>query len=270
MKENVLGMRVVMSDGRVIKTRRRPPKSSAGYDLTRLFIGSEGTLGIITEVTVKLRRTPPSHQVAVAGFPTIKNAANLVRSIVQSGMILNRLELMDNLAVKAANNFPGGKVKLPEQTTLLIDFAGTTDSIKEQQAQVEKMAKEQGVAFWMVSKNADEYGDIWQIRRNAIYYNFSIRPDRDTVDPRDLALISTDSCVPISKLPEALVEAQKLREEMGIIAPIVAHAGDGNFHCALSVKKTDPNEVEAAKKFQDILSERAILLGGTCTGEHGW
>lgn len=269
MKENVLGLRVVLADGRVIKTRRRPPKSSAGYDLTRLFIGSEGTLGIITEVTVKLRRTPPQHSVAVAGFNSAEEAANLVRDIVQSGLVLNRLELMDDLAVRAANNFPGARVRLPEQTTLLIDFAGTNESIGSQQQQVESMARTHNVALWMTSKDNEEYGDIWQVRRNAIFYNFTIRPDRDTVDPAELALISTDSCVPISKLPEALKEAQRLRVEMGLAAPIVAHAGDGNFHAALSVKKNDPEEMRKAKKFQDILSERAIMLGGTCTGEHG-
>lgn len=202
MKENVLGLRVVLSDGRVINTRRRPPKSSAGYDLTRLFIGSEGTLGIITQVTVKLRRIPSHHQVAVAGFSSVENAAKLVAEIVQSGMVLNRLELMDDLAVKAANNFPGAKVRLPEQTTLLIDFAGTEASIEQQEAQVAKMAQQHGVELWMTSKSKEEYGDIWQVRRNAIFYNFSIRPDADTVQPSELALISTDSCVPISKLPE--------------------------------------------------------------------
>ncbi|KAI9028483.1 putative d-lactate dehydrogenase [Hyaloraphidium curvatum] len=267
MKENVLGLRVVLSDGKVITTRRRPPKSSAGYDLTRLFIGSEGTLGIITEVTVKLRRIPERHEVAVACFDSIEDAGKLVHAIVSSGLALNRLELMDELAVRAANNFPGAPIKLPERATLLIDFAGTKESIAQQKSEVAELAKRHRLAHWRESTGDSDYADIWNIRRSAIYYNFTVRTDN--CDPAQLALISTDSCVPISALPAAMREAQKLREEMGLAAPIVAHAGDGNFHCALSVKKDDPKELEAAKKFQDILSERAILLGGTCTGEHG-
>ncbi|KXS13561.1 FAD-binding domain-containing protein [Gonapodya prolifera JEL478] len=272
MKENVLGLRVVLPSGKVVTTRRRPTKSSAGYDLTRLFIGSEGTLGIITQVTIRLRVIPENFAVAAVVFAGVLDAGVFVGKVVQSGMQLNRLELMDEDAVRAGNLMVPQST-LPEKTTVLVEFAGPNPIVDHQFSQIKAIADSIGPGVLRVHRatTAAETNAIWNVRRLQIYASPALRRKIDpNVDEKtDLEFSSTDVAVPISKLAEALVKAQELRAKYGLVAPIVAHAGDGNWHHGLATVRGNRAELERAHAFAGELARMAISMGGTCTGEHG-
>ncbi|KXS17116.1 FAD-binding domain-containing protein [Gonapodya prolifera JEL478] len=262
MRDNVIGLRVVLPDGRVVRTRRRPQKSSAGYDLTRLFIGSEGTLGIITEATIKLRNLPDNLSVALVTFDDVLAAAAM--DLFRSGILLHRLELMDKTAMTAANVY--NKTDLPNDNMLLVEFSGTPSTVAEHSSIVQKFAIKNGASVYRLAKDQAEYESIWALRRNALWSAALHRPD---VDPKDISILNTDTVVPPSRLVEALTKTQELKREFGLEFQIVAHVGDGNYHCNVPLKKGDKAELERAKGFSEKLAKLAIDFDGSCTGEHG-
>ena len=259
MRENVLSLEVVMADGRVIRTARRSKKSSAGYDLTRLFIGSEGTLGIITEVTVKLYGIPEAISSAVCAFPDMESAVNTVILTIQSGIPVARIELLDALQMDACNKYSG--LDYPLAPTLFFEFHGTHDGVVEQVEQVEAIAGDFGASAFKWASKAEERSKLWQARHDAYYAGLALRPGSKG--------IATDVCVPISRLAECILETQADIAESGLIAPIVGHVGDGNFHLVIVINPDDPAEMARADALNERLVMRALAMDGTCTGEHG-
>ncbi|KAJ3331705.1 hypothetical protein HDU93_009546, partial [Gonapodya sp. JEL0774] len=264
MRDNVIGLRVVLPDGRLVRTRRRPNKSSAGYDLTRLFIGSEGTLGVITEVTIKLRNIPDNLSVALVTFDDVSKAAAMVQDLFRSGILLHRLELMDKTAMTAANAY--NKMDLPNADTLIIEFAGSQSTVAEHSAVVSSFATKNGALVYRLAQDQEEYNAIWALRRNALWSAMLHRPD---VDPADLSILNTDTVVPPSRLVEALTRTQELKKEFGLEFQIVAHVGDGNNHVNIPLRKGDKDELARAKAFAEKIAKLAIDFDGSCTGEHG-
>ena len=259
MRENVLNMTVVLPDGRAVKTGGRSKKTSAGYDLTRLMVGSEGTLGVITELTLKLQGIPEAVSAAVCSFPTMEDACNTTILTIQSGIPVARIELLDAETVKAVNEY--SKLSNPEQPLLLLEFHGSEASVKEQAEMFGAIAEDfNGAGFEFVS-NAEDRNKLWQARHDAYWAVTGQRPGKQG--------ISTDVCVPISRLAECVVETQKDIEEAGLYGPIVGHVGDGNFHSLLMVDKSDLQEVAKAEEVMEKLAMRALAMEGTCTGEHG-
>ncbi|MEX0694280.1 MAG: FAD-linked oxidase C-terminal domain-containing protein [Rhodospirillales bacterium] len=259
MRENVLSLEVVMADGRVIRTARRSKKSSAGYDLTRLFIGSEGTLGVITEVTVKLYGIPEAISSAVCAFPTMENAVNTVIETIQSGIPVARIELLDAVQMDACNRYSG--LDYPCQPTLFFEFHGTDNGVVEQVEQVQAIASEYGASAFKWARKAEERSKLWQARHDAYYAGIALRPGAKG--------IATDVCVPISRLAECILETQTDIAESGLTAPIVGHVGDGNFHLVIVVNPDDADEMARADDLNNRLVMRALAMDGTCTGEHG-
>ncbi|MCB8821327.1 FAD-binding oxidoreductase [Microvirga rosea] len=259
MKDAVLSLTVVMADGEVVKTASRAKKSSAGYDLTRLFIGSEGTLGIITEITLKLHGIPEAISAGICPFPTVKAACDAVIMTIQSGIPVARIELLDELQVKAVNLH--SKLTLPESPLLLLEFHGSVASVQEQAKRFGEIATEfSGGPFEWATK-PEERSRLWQARHDAYWAARGLRPGAQSV--------ATDVCVPISRLAECVDETKRDIAASGLIAPIVGHVGDGNFHVQPLVNTDDPAEVEACEAFVDRLVRRALAMEGTCTGEHG-
>ncbi len=259
MKDNVLSLEAVMPDGQVIRTGQRARKSSAGYDLTRLLVGAEGTLGVITELTLKLQGIPEAISSARCSFPTVDAACQTVMNVVQYGLPVARIELLDALTVKAVNAY--SKLDLPATPLLLLEFHGTPAGVAEQAEVFGALAEEHGGTGFEATSTAEERNKLWQARHDAYWATLQLRPGAKG--------ISTDVCVPISRLAEAVVAAQTRLDEMGFIAPIVGHAGDGNFHALLLVDPEDTEEQEKAADFVGWLNDLAISLDGTCTGEHG-
>jgi D-lactate dehydrogenase (cytochrome) len=259
MRENVLALTVVLADGRVIRTSKRARKSSAGYDLTRLFVGSEGTLGIITEITLRLYGIPAAISSAMCSFPTVKDAVDTVIQTIQSGIPVARIELADALQMKAINTF--SKMTLPETPTLWLEFHGTEAGVAEQAEMVQALASEHGGTNFSWTTLPEDRRKLWQARHDAAYANRTLRPGTQ--------LWATDVCVPISRLADCITETQKDLAQSFIPAPIVGHVGDGNFHLTLLLKPEDPKEVEEANRINDRLVKRALAMEGTCTGEHG-
>ena len=259
MRENVLALTVVLADGRVIRTSKRARKSSAGYDLTRLFVGSEGTLGIITEITLRLYGIPAAISSAMCSFPTVKDAVDTVIQTIQSGIPVARIELADALQMKAINTF--SKMTLPETPTLWLEFHGTEAGVAEQAEMVQALASEHGGTNFSWTTLPEDRRKLWQARHDAAYANRTLRPGTQ--------LWATDVCVPISRLADCITETQKDLAQSFIPAPIVGHVGDGNFHLTLLLKPEDPKEVEEANRINDRLVTRALAMEGTCTGEHG-
>ncbi|KAJ3088928.1 hypothetical protein HK102_007619 [Quaeritorhiza haematococci] len=266
MKDNVLGLRVVLADGRVITTRKRVTKSSAGYDLTRLLIGSEGTLGIITQATLRLRRLPLTSTVALAQFPSLDTACSYVSSIVlRSPASLTRIELMDDICVKAANL--ANNESWPEHHTLLLEFSGDSLSTLEKDSQFcEALActHHSATAYTFGGRSEREIERIWTIRKKIFFAIKYLRPDRPGT-----AVLTTDVAVPISRLRDILHYTSDLIASMGLVAPLVAHAGDGNFHAVVLVDRNDPMEVQKVEQFRLLMARKAIEMDGTVTGEHG-
>ena len=259
MKENVLALTVVMADGRIVKTGRRTKKSSAGYDLTRLFVGSEGTLGVITEVTVKLYPQPEAMSAAVCCFPNMVAAANTVIQTIQLGVPIARCDFVDPLTVRALNNF--SKTTLEELPTVFFEFHGTENGVKEQAETVQAIAAEHGAQEFQWATKPEERSKLWQARHDAYFACLQLEPG--------CRIISTDVCVPISRLAECLEETEKDIAASGRKVPVLGHIGDGNFHLCIIVDPNNPSDIEVAEQMNHRLVERAIAMEGTCTGEHG-
>ena len=259
MKDNVLALTVVTSDGREIRTAHRARKSSAGYDLTRLFVGAEGTLGIITSITLRLQGIPEVISGGVCPFPTIEDACNAVILTIQSGIPVARIELLDALQMKACNGYSG--LSYAETPTLFVEFHGNAESVELQSRQFGEIAAEFGSSGFQWTTNPEERARLWKARHNAYWAQKSLIPGA--------AILSTDVCVPISRLADCVVATQEDSAAHGLTAPIVGHAGDGNFHVGLLFDDKDAADVARAEAFVERLNARALAMDGTCTGEHG-
>jgi len=259
MKDNILSLEVVLPSGEVIRTASRAKKSSAGYDLTRLMVGSEGTLGIITEITLKLQGIPEAMSSARCSFETIDAACQAVMRTIQYGIPVARIELLDSLAVKAANDY--SKLDLPEQHLLLLEFHGSETGVAEQAEMFGHIAEEVGGTGFEWTQKAEDRSKLWQARHDMYWAALALRPGAKG--------ISTDVCVPISRLAECVTAAKEKADELGLISTVVGHVGDGNFHMLPLVDMDNPDEVAAAQGYVSWLNDVAIEMGGTCTGEHG-
>jgi D-lactate dehydrogenase (cytochrome) len=259
MKENVLALKVVLPDGRVIRTARRARKSSAGYDLTRLFVGAEGTLGIITEVTVRLYGRPEKMSSAFCAFSSVEDAVNAVIETIQMGIPVARIELLDEPALQAVNAW--SKTHFQEKPTLLLEFHGSEASARDQVEQFSGIARSHGAEDFAWAASPEDRSELWRARHNAAHAVAAFAPGTSQ--------FWTDVCVPISRLAECIVETQQDIGESGLFAPIVGHVGDGNFHLGLCAAEDDEEEQRAADALHHRLVHRALAMGGTCTGEHG-
>ena len=259
MKDNVIALEVVTPDGQIIKTANKARKSSAGYDLTRLMVGSEGTLGITTEITLKLYGIPEVIAGGRVSFPTVKDATDAVIMTVQAGIPVARIEFLDVAQVKAVNSY--SKTNLPEAPLLLLEFHGSEKSVKEQSELFSEIASDFGGNDFEWTSNNEERNKLWKARHDAYWSCRSVRPEAE--------IYSTDVCVPISKLSDCIKETIEDMEMNELIGPIVSHAGDGNFHVALLIDKNSKTELDKLDSFLIRISERAIRMDGTCTGEHG-
>ncbi|MEX2616071.1 MAG: FAD-linked oxidase C-terminal domain-containing protein [Alphaproteobacteria bacterium] len=260
MRENVLGLTVVLADGRVIRTGGRARKSAAGYDLTRVFVGSEGTLGVITEVQLRLYGIPEAMSTAVCQFPTLADAVNTVILTIQSGIPVARIELLDDVQMDACirySRLEGYEAK----PTLWFEFHGTEASVKEQSEMVGAIAADFDGGRFQWTTRSEERNQLWQARHDAYFAALALQPGKKG--------IATDACVPISRLAECLLDTQRDIQETGMIAPIVGHVGDGNFHLVILIDPERPEELKNAKALIERMNHRAIAMGGTCTGEHG-
>ena len=259
MKDNVLSVEAVMADGAIIRTASRARKSSAGYDLTRLMVGSEGTLGLITEITLRLQGIPEAISAASCSFPSVDAACQTVMAVIQYGLPVARIELLDAMVVKAVNGY--SKLSLPETPLLLLEFHGSEAGMAEQAEAFGMLAEEYGGTGYAATSTTEERNKLWQARHDAYWAMLALRPGCKAV--------ATDVCVPISKLAEAVTAAEAKAAELGLIAPVVGHAGDGNFHASLLLDMDDVDEVARAESFVSWLNDMAISMDGTCTGEHG-
>jgi D-lactate dehydrogenase (cytochrome) len=259
MRENTLALTVVTADGRIIRTGTRAKKSSAGYDLTRLFVGSEGTLGIITEVTVRLYPLPEAISAAVCSFPTTGDAVNAVIQTIQMGIPVARVEFLDENGVKALNAHD--KLGLPEAPLLLFEFHGSENGVKEQAELVQEITAEHSAIGFEWATRPEDRSRLWTARHNAYFALLQMRPGARA--------ISTDCCVPISRLAECILDTKSDCESHGIVYSIIGHVGDGNFHVVLLVDPNDPADVARAEAVNERMVMRAIEMDGTCTGEHG-
>jgi D-lactate dehydrogenase (cytochrome) len=257
MRENVLGLTVVTAEGNIVRTGGRARKSSAGYDLTRLYIGSEGTLGIITEVQLRLYGIPEAISAAVCQFPDLKNAVDTVIVAMQVGIPVARIELLDDVQMDACirySKLEGFEVK----PTLFFEFHGTDAAVREQAEMMQSIAADHGGSAFEWATRPEDRSRLWKARHNAYYAALALTPGKQA--------FATDACVPISRLTECVLETRADVEASGLTAPIVGHVGDGNFHLVLLFW---PNEREKAEALAKKVSLRAIAMGGTCTGEHG-
>ena len=259
MKDNVIALEVVTPDGQIIKTANKARKSSAGYDLTRLMVGSEGTLGITTEITLKLYGIPEVIAGGRVSFPSVKDATDAVIMTVQAGIPVARIEFLDTAQVIAVNNY--SKTNLPEAPLLLLEFHGSETSVKEQSELFGEIASDFGGNDFEWTSNNEDRNKLWKARHDAYWSCKAVRPEAE--------IYSTDVCVPISKLSDCITETIEDMEKNELIGPIVSHAGDGNFHVALLIDKKSDLELKKLDSFLIRISERAIRMNGTCTGEHG-
>ncbi|WP_336487778.1 FAD-binding oxidoreductase [Methylobacterium nigriterrae] len=259
MRDSVLALTAVLPNGEAIRTGSRARKSSAGYDLTRLLVGSEGTLGIITEITLRLSGIPEAISAGICPFPSIGAACDATILTIQSGLPVARIELLDEVQVRACNAY--SKLALPETPLLLVEFHGTDALVREQAERFGEIAADQGGGPFAWATQAEERTRLWQARHDGYWAAMSLRPGAKA--------ISTDVCVPISRLAECVEGSKRDIAESGLIAPIVGHVGDGNFHCLLLVDPEDPGEVARGTALIDRMVARALAMEGTCTGEHG-
>ena len=259
MRENVLSLKVVLADGRVIQTSRRAKKSAAGYDLTRLFVGSEGTLGIITEVTVKLHPVQEAMSAAVCAFPSIKGAADTVIQTLQAGIPVARSELLCATTMAALNRH--NKTSHREMPTLLLEFHGSEAAVVEQAKAVQELARENGGLDFQWATRPEERSRLWEARHNAYFACLQLKPGSRA--------LSTDVCVPISRLAECVAETAKDIERASLPIPLFGHVGDGNFHLVILIDPKSEAEIDEAKAINVRVVERALAMEGTCTGEHG-
>jgi D-lactate dehydrogenase (cytochrome) len=260
MRENVLGLTAVLADGRVVKAGTRARKSSAGYDLTRLFVGSEGTLGVITDVTVRLHPVPEAVAAAVCAFDTIKGAVDTVIATIQLGVPVARIELMDDVQVDAVNRH--SKTSYAVADTLLFEFHGDSDRNVSEQAQiVEGLAAERGGRGFQWATRLEDRERLWHARHNVHFAALALRPGCRSM--------ATDVCVPISRLADCVLETKADHANAPFPVCLVGHAGDGNFHVIYLIDPAKPEELDEARRLNDRIVARALAMGGTCTGEHG-
>ncbi|MGA2893638.1 MAG: FAD-linked oxidase C-terminal domain-containing protein [Xanthobacteraceae bacterium] len=259
MKDNVLALKTVLANGEVMSTARRAKKSSAGYDLTRLMVGSEGTLGIITELTLRLSGIPEAIASGTCPFPSVEAACNATILAIQTGIPMARIELLDALQVKACNAY--SNLALPETPMLFLEFHGTDASVAEQSERFGEIAKELGGGPFDWATRAEDRSRLWQARHDAYWAARRLRPGSQA--------LSSDVCVPISRLAECVTATQRDAAASRFVAPIVGHVGDGNFHMLLMVDLNDQDEIKRAEALLERLVDRALAMDGTCTGEHG-
>lgn len=259
MRENVLALTVVTATGEIIRTGTQAKKSSAGYDLTRLYVGSEGTLGIITEVTLKIYPQPENLAAAICSFPSIMDAVSSVIQVIQLGVPVSRVELVDELAIRAINQH--SKLNLKERPTLFFEFSGSSQSIKEQTESVQEIIKSFSGEDFEWATHPEDRARLWHARHNAYFACLQLQAGS--------RIMNTDVCVPISKLAQCIEETQHDLQNSWLKAPILGHVGDGNYHVLLVIDPNNPKDLEEAERLNALIVHRALKLGGTCTGEHG-
>ena len=259
IREQVMGLEVVMPNGKIIKTGTKARKSAAGYDLTHLMLGSEGTLGVITEITMKLHGRPEAVSAAVCPFSEIEEAVNTVIEAIQVGLPLSRIELLDEIQIMAINRHE--KMELEEKPTLFVEIQGSALGVREQIEIFGEIAETNNVLKFDWSDQHETINKLWSARHRAYYAALALDPGKKG--------FTTDVCVPISRLTECILETKKDLEESEILAPLVGHVGDGNFHLIMLLDPDNNEEVVKAKKFNEKLIDRALEMGGTSTGEHG-
>ncbi|MCY0856530.1 FAD-binding oxidoreductase [Cupriavidus sp. D39] len=259
MRENVLALTVVTADGRIIKTGTHARKSSAGYDLTRLMIGSEGTLGIITEVTVRLYPQPEAISAAICSFPSMGSAVRATIETIQLGVPVARVEFVDALAIRAINRHDN--LSMPEMPHLFFEFHGTEAGVKEQAETVQQIAADNGGQGFEWATRPEDRSRLWNARHTAYFAMLQLKPGCKAV--------TTDVCVPISRLADCVTETERDLNASSLPCPIVGHVGDGNFHVAILTDPEKPEELAEAETINRRIVERALAMGGTCTGEHG-
>ena len=259
MRYNVLNLTVVLADGTILKTAQRARKSSAGYSLTHLFIGSEGTLGVITEATLRLQNIPEQTAVAVCAFPSVHHAAGAAIAVMRKGVQVGCVELLDEVCVKIVNGYVG--LSLPEKPTIFFKFHGSAAGVKDEVERVQQAIKpfQPGAFDW--ATEAEKRDRIWEGRKGALWATMAYRPEAQ--------VWTTDVCLPISRLADCIEATKKDIEQSGLLAPIVGHVGDGNFHVMLSVDPGNEEEMRVAQGINQRMVQRAIQMEGTCTGEHG-
>ncbi len=259
MRDNVLALTVVLPDGRLVRTARRARKSAAGYDLTGLFVGSEGTLGVITEVTLRLYGIPEAVSAAVCPFESVAGAVDTVILTIQSGIPIARIELLDEISMDAVNKY--SNLDYAVSPTLFLEFHGSEASVAEQAETVGEIAREHGGGDFQYARLAEDRNKLWQARHDFAYATAALKPN--------CRFWATDVCVPISRLADCILETKKEIDASFLLGPITGHVGDGNFHIGLLVDPDNEVEVAEAKRLNDRLVERALAMDGTCTGEHG-
>ncbi len=259
MSDNVLALTVVLPDGEIIKTGTRARKSAAGYDLTRLFVGAEGTLGIITEVSLRLQGVPEAISAAVVGFAVFESAVQAVTQVRQAGVGVARIEFLDEVMVQAVNQFSG--LHLAEQPTLFLEFHGSKASVRENAELAGEILREWGGSDFQWADSAGERSALWKARHNAYYASLAFHPG--------CRVLTTDVCVPISRLAECIAETKNDLRQSFLTAPIVGHVGDGNFHLLMLVDPAKPEDHAEAERLNERLVRRALAMDGTITGEHG-
>ncbi|WP_118135756.1 FAD-binding oxidoreductase [Oceanicella sp. SM1341] len=259
MKDNVLALEVVLADGRVIRTGSRARKSSAGYDLTRLIVGSEGTLGIITELTVKLHGQPEAISSAICAFEDIETAVSAVQMVIQMGIPVARIEFVDSISIRGFNVHAG--TAMPEKPHLFLEFHGSESAVAEQAERVGEIVAEFGGGDFQWTNKPEERNALWHMRHNAYYASKALRPG--------CWALTTDVCVPISRLAEAVAVTRADIDASSLEATILGHVGDGNYHCAILIDPDSPAELAEAKELAHRMNTRALEMGGTVTGEHG-
>lgn len=259
MRENVLALEVVLADGSVIRTGSQAKKSSAGYDLTKLFVGSEGTLGIITELTISLKGKPEAVAAGVCEFTSVKAAVNAVISAIQLGIPMARIELIDEVSIRAINAY--SKLNYPEKPHLFMEFHGSDIGVKDQSGTMEEIIEEFGGGPFRWSMRPEDQTKLWAARHQAYYATKALFPGKQGM--------STDVCVPISELAKAITDTQHDLEKFNVIGAIIGHVGDGNFHTLMFSDPNDPEDLKLNQMIADRMAKRALEVGGTITGEHG-
>ncbi|CUH76118.1 FAD-binding oxidoreductase [Tropicibacter naphthalenivorans] len=259
MRDNVMGLQAVLADGRVIHTGSRARKSAAGYDLTAMFVGSEGTLGLVTELTLKLHGIPEATSAGICSFERIEDAVNCVQETIQMGIPMARIEFVDAATTQAFNAYAGSD--MPAVPHLMVEFNGSPESVAQDADRFAEIVADHGGSPFQWSAREEEHRALWAMRHNGYYAILASRPGARA--------IVTDICVPISRLAQAVKETQYDIAASDIPGPILGHVGDGNFHTILLIDPDQPAEMLEAKRLSDAMAERAIRLGGTCTGEHG-
>ncbi|PWZ40547.1 D-lactate dehydrogenase [cytochrome], mitochondrial [Zea mays] len=263
MRDNVINLRAVLPNGDVVKTGSRARKSAAGYDLARLIIGSEGTLGVITEVTLRLQKLPSHSVVAMCNFKTIKDAADVAIATMLSGIQVSRVELLDEVQIKAIN-MANGK-NLPEVPTLMFEFIGTEAYALEQTLLVQKIATEHHGSDFVFVEEPDAKAELWKIRKEALWAGFAMKPDHEAM----ITIVQKDVCVPLSRLAECISTSKRLLDASPLTCLVIAHAGDGNFHTIILFDPSQEDQRKEAERLNHFMVHTALSMEGTCTGEHG-